>query len=54
MTQTKKKRQEPLLRPGMAFIGLDYLDFFGNIITDIDISGTEVEVILTDEFENLY
>ena len=38
----------------MEFIGLDYLDFFGYIITDIDSIGTEGYVILTGEFELFY
>ena len=36
----------------MSFIGLDYLGLFGYIITDIDISGTQEEAMLTDEFDN--
>ena len=36
----------------MAFIGLDYLDLFGYLRTDIDSIGTEGEVILTGKFEH--
>ena len=38
----QKKRHEPLFRLGMAFIGLYSLDLFGDLIIDIDSSGTEV------------
>ena len=41
VTSEKKKRHGPLLRLGMAFIGLDYLDLFGNLRKDTDSSGTE-------------
>ena len=41
VTSAQNKRHGTLLRSGMAFIGLDYLDFLGDLITDIDRSGTE-------------
>ena len=52
VNSAQKKRYGPLLRLCMAFIGLEYLDLFGNIITYIDTSGTEGEVMLTYKFEN--
>ena len=52
MTSAQNKRNESLFRLGMSFIGLNSLDLFGNIRTDTGSSGTEVEVILNDEFEN--
>ena len=53
MTSAQKKRHGLLLGSGMAFIGLDSLDLFDNIKTDIDSSVTQGEVMLTDEFEHL-
>ena len=38
----------------MALIGLDYMDLFGNLITDIYISGTGGEVMLTNKFDLIY
>ena len=52
MTSAQNKRNGPLFRLGMSFIGLNSLDLFGNIRTDTGSSGTEVEVILNDKFEN--
>ena len=52
LNSAEKKIHGPLLIPGMAFIGLDYMDLFGDLRTDTDSSGTEGEVVLTDEFEN--
>ena len=48
MSSTQNKFHGPLLRSGKACIGLEYLDLFGDIITDIDSHVTEGEVILTD------
>ena len=41
----QNKCHGPLLRSVMEFIGLDYLDLFGDLIT-------EGEVMLTDRFEH--
>ena len=41
VTSAQNKRHGTLFRLGMEFIGLDYLDFFGDIRIDIDSSGTE-------------
>ena len=51
MASAQNKRNGPLFRLGMSFIGLNSLDLFGNIRTDTGSSGTEVEVILNDEFD---
>ena len=53
MTSAQNKCHGPLLILGMAFIGLDSLYLFGDIRTDIDSSGTYVEVMITGKFENL-
>ena len=53
VTSAQKKRHWPLLRLGMAFISLDYLDLFGDIRTDTYSSGTMEEVMLTDEFKHI-
>ena len=42
VTSAQNKRHGSLLRSGMSFIGLDSLDLFVGIRTDIDSSGTEV------------
>ena len=42
VTSAQKKRHGPLLRLGMAFIGLDSLDLFGDLRTYIDSSEIEV------------
>ena len=42
VTSAQNKRNVPLLRLIMELIGLDYLDLFGDLRTDIYISGTEV------------
>ena len=52
VTSAQKKRHEPLFRSGMVFVGLDSLEFFGDLIIDTYSSGTEREVMLTDKFEN--
>ena len=41
VTSSQKKRHWPLLRSCMAFISLDSLYFFGNIIIDTYCRGTE-------------
>ena len=41
VTSAQKKCHGQLLRSGMEFIGLDYLDLFGDLRTDIDSSVTE-------------
>ena len=41
VTSAQKKRHGPLLISGKAFIGLYYLDFFGDLITDTYISVIE-------------
>ena len=53
VTSAQNKRHWSLLLSGMAFISLDSLDFFGNIRTATDCSGTEVQAILTDKFEQI-
>ena len=53
MNSAQKKRRGTLFISGMEVIGLDYLGSFGSIVTDVYSSGTEGEVILTGEFENL-
>ena len=52
LASAQKKLHGPLFRSGMSFIGLYYFYLFGNIRTDIDISETEGEVMLTEDFEN--
>ena len=52
VTSAQKKFHEPLLISGMVFICLGYLDPFGGLITDTDGSVTEVELMLTDEFDH--
>ena len=39
VTSAQKKCYGPLFISGMAFIGFDYLDLFGDIRTDTDSSG---------------
>ena len=41
VTRTQNKLHGPLLRLGMTFISLDYLDLFGDLRTDEESSGTE-------------
>ena len=41
VTLAQNKRHGPLLILGVAFLGLDSLDLFGNIRIDTDSSGTE-------------
>ena len=41
VTSEKNKCHRTLLRLGMAFIGLDYLDLLGYLRTDTYSSGTE-------------
>ena len=53
MTSAQKKRHRLPLRSGIAFIGLGSLDFFGNIRTDMDSCGKEVDLMLTDEFDHV-
>ena len=52
MTSAQNKRHGPLSRSGIAFIGLYHLDFIADILTDIYISGTDIEAVITDKFEN--
>ena len=52
VTSTQKKLHGTILRSGMEFIGLDYLDLFGDIRIDTYSSGTEVELMLNENFDN--
>ena len=52
VTLAQMKRHRPLLRLGMAFIGLGSFHLVGGIRTDRDSSVTEGEVILTYKFES--
>ena len=54
VTLAKNKYHGPPLISGMAFIGLDYLGFFGYLRKDTGISGTEEEVIIIDEFDKKF
>ena len=52
VTSAKNKHHWPLLISGVVFIILGSLGFFGGLIIDTYSRGTEVEVVLTDKFEN--